>query len=246
MKIKLWVFVTLLALTFSLAPPPAASAAKTPKLVYEAYYTVTILPNTPYGWYSDRVEEIDGKIAFKNRFVKTDSGITREEILTSLSTQDARLQPIFFNFQTIRGVDSTEIDGTIKNQTQLTAKIRVNQNVRPDVQRSVPKGTFWSSVFTLWLKKNGPQLKPGESKVFNAILEDNTAGSFDPVPGRVSLESPDEFAKTQKATRYKVNYGGSNTYWYLDPAGVPVRIDFPDANRRVEKAPKEVAENFLK
>ena len=215
------------------------------KVVWDAWYTVTILPKTPYGYYNDRVEQLDGKLAYKNRFWKSEEGFINEEALASFA-EDPTLKPAFFNFHSQFRSTETMIDGNVQGKNQLNVSVRQGETSKPPIKRMIPKGVFLSAFFPLWLKENSKTMKVGETKTFSTILEDNIDDNFETKSGTVRLEAQDDFAKANLAKKFKVSRSGEDSTWYVNDAGMPLKILMTSQKVVVEKTTQKDAEKFLK
>jgi hypothetical protein len=244
-----------ISLAFSLSvhaknPPPkkthkAHMIPAPQKVVWDAWYTVTILPKTPYGYYNDRVEQLDGKLAYKNRFWKNEEGFINEEALASFA-EDPSLKPAFFNFHSQFRSTETMIDGTVSAENQLNVSVRQGENSKTPIKRILPKGVFLSAFFPLWLKENTKTMKVGETKTFSTILEDNVDDNFETKSGTVRLEAQDEYAKANQAKKFKVTRNDEESTWYVNDAGMPLKILMTSQKVVVEKTSQALAEKFLK
>src|SRR3990167_407367 len=104
MKKLLLVLTTALA-TSALA---ATSAPKDEKVVWDAWYTVTLKDKTHYGYYNDKLEIRQGKLFGQNRYWKNEENFINEETLGVFAA--ANLTPLFFNFRRIYRSNETIID----------------------------------------------------------------------------------------------------------------------------------------
>lgn len=227
------------------APAPQAPAAPKAQVLWDSWYTVKIQGKIPYGYYNDRVERKDGKLAFKNQFWKREEGYINEEQLVAFSEDNVDVTPVLFNFHKTYRNTEVNVDGTVKNGNMLSVKSReTNQDWKP-ASRSLPKNTFFSSVFPIWIMKRLPKMERGKSYSFYTILEDGVANAFAPVSGRVQLEADDEFAKKTRTKKVLATIENRKSVWYMTAVGDAVRIEFPDQKVTVEKTTEKAARKFL-
>lgn len=253
--------VTLLFLSsFAWAESPTPKSSPTPEpapdiktrgekdksaaVVWDSWYTVTLRGKVPYGYYNDRFEKKEGKIAFKNQFWKREEGFINEERVVAFAKEDEELSPLLFLFSSNYRNSEIMIDGNVGANNELIVKPRENGKSQPPIRRNIPKKTILSTFFPVWLGKKLPSMKEGKSVNFNAILEDNLEKRYSPVYGSVRLEKNDEIANKTKTKKLFVDFGGKN-YWYVLPSGEPQRIVMPEQKVVVEKTTEAIARRFL-
>lgn len=242
MKTILYLFIALPFLSLSVladeAPPPKT------QMLWDSWYTVTLNGKVPYGYYHDRVEKKDGKIAFKNEFWKKEEGYINEEKLVVFAEDNQELTPVLFNFQSNYRNSKMDIDGNVKDRN-LIVKPRKDGNELAVIKRNLSKGTFFSSLFPIWAGKRFSTLKEGKLTSFSTILEDNLDKGYAPVSGNFRLEKADEFGTKNSAKKLSVNYQDRKSTWYLGPQGETIKILMHDQNAVVEKVSESVARKFL-
>jgi hypothetical protein len=236
----------LIPLSAAAAPKPAAkpaapAARATAPLRWDAWYTVTV-EGKHAGYYNDSVEARDGKIFFKNHFWKQDEGFINEENLGVVSEDDADLRPVFYNFRSLYRGQETVIDGNAHG-SELILKIRKQGQEQPALKRSLPPRLIFASVFPVLLRNRLPGLAPGRTVSFLTLLEDHPGDEF--AAGRFHVEAPDEFARKTGTTKLKVRFNDNDSFWYVEPNGMPVRIEVPSLRQTVQKVTKAEAQMFL-
>ena len=239
------------------APPtPTVSPVKTESApdkkggattLWDSWYTVSIGGKLAYGYYHDKVEEKDGKIAFQNQYWKKEEGFINEEQLISFSENKPDLPPVLFNFKSTYRGTVLDLDGTFSGNI-MKVKARKDKADLPKVERSIGKGAFLSSQFSIWIGKNVQRFKLGRRETFTAILEDNLDRQFQPVGGSLILEPADDLARRLKSNKFSIEYNGQKSTWYVKHSGETERIEIsgaPGATIIVEKTAEAKARRFL-
>jgi hypothetical protein len=225
---------------------PSLLAAESTSKGHEHWFTVTVLPKTPYAYYREKVEYKNGKIHFNTQMWKQEEGYLNEEQLGAYALDNEILTPLFYNFHSTYRANELTIDGTA-TENRLTIRIKrvsETQAEKPIITKSLPSKTIFSSFFPILLQKQFR--KKAKEGHFLAILEDNEAVGFSPVDGSFKRVDPDEFAQSKGATRVEVKFSGNKSYWYLDRDGDTIRIEMPDQRTRVDQVTEESARQFLK
>lgn len=237
MKKTLILFQILAAMSAitAVSAPPASDKI-------ENWYTVTILPKTPYAYYRETLDHPNGRVRITTQMWKKEEGFINEEQLGAYALDNEVLTPLFFNFHSTYRSSELTIDGTA-NQSQLTVRIKRNNEDSPIITKGLPSKAIFSSLFPVLLKKRLIKKEPKGS--FLAILEDNESAGFSPVNGTYSMVQPDEFAKSSNTTRIEVDFSGSKSYWYLDSRGTAARIEMPSQKTLVERVPEARARAFF-
>jgi hypothetical protein len=222
---------------------PAKAPAKT-QLLWNSWYTMTVNGKIPFGYYNDRVERKDGKIAYQNQLWKQEEGFINEERIVSFAKDDESLTPLLFNcVQTYRN-NEIVIDGNFKGHS-LTAKIRRNGKNEPSIQSSLPTKAFLSTLFQVWIGKRLEGMSPGKSVSFTTLFEDGGDASFSPIHGNVTLEKEDAFSKKTSTKKLSVELSGVKSTWYVLPSGESIRIEKPDQKLVIEKSSEADAKRSL-
>ncbi len=220
-------------------------AAPTPtKLLWNSWYTMTVGGKTPFGYYNDRVEQKDGKIAYQNHLWKMEEGFINEERVVSFGVDNADLSPVLFNFTSTYRDTEMVVDGTFKGN-ELTVKTRQNKKSLKPIVTNVPSKAFLSTLFQVWIGKRLADLKPGKGLSFTTLFEDSIQTRYAPIAGSVVLEAEDEYGKKTGTRRLKVDLGGMKTTWYVLPTGEAVRVEKPDQQLVIERKPEAEARRFL-
>jgi hypothetical protein len=221
-------------------------AADTPKanLLWDSWYTVTLTGQVPYGYYHDRVEKKNGKIAFKNEFWKKEEGFINEEKLVVFAEDTQELKPVLFNFQSTYRNTKIDIDGNVKDKNLVVKARKDGKDLKP-ITRNLTAGTYFSSLFPVWVGKRIDTLKEGKLVSFTTILEDNLDKGYAPVSGQLRLEKADDFATQNKAKKIAVEYQDRKSTWYLGANGETLKMIMQDQNAVVEKVTEAVARKFL-
>jgi len=218
----------------------AGDAAAAPK--WDHWYTVTILPQTPYAYYRETIEMPKGRIHFKTQMWKKEEGFINEEQLGAFALDNEILTPLFFNFHSTYRASELVIDGTA-SESQLKIRIRKDGKEKPVITKVIPQKAILSSLFPVWLRK---QLeKKQTSGNFLAVLEDNEQLGFSAVNGNYKMVEHDDFSKAKALTRIEVNFADNKSFWYLDAEGAPARIEMPLQKTRVERVTEARAKSFF-
>ena len=153
---------------------------------------------------------------------------------------------MFFNFHSSYRATETTLDGNVKDGKELTVRIRKGEAEPPLVKRWVPKKTFLSEHFPVWLGLNLPSFKPNRTYGFQTLMEDGVDQKFSPVNGTVRLEKADEVANKTKTTKLQIEINGVRSFWWVERSGMPVRTEMASQRMVVERATPEQAQAFLK
>lgn len=229
------------------ASSTASSTASTTTQTWDSWYTVSIGGKIPYGYYHDKVDVKEGKIAFQNQYWKREEGYINEEQLIAFSENTKTLTPILFNFKSNYRGTEVVLDGTFKNGV-LSVKVRQNKKDEPKIERSQPKGAIFSSQFPIWIGKNLSSFKIGKKESFKAILEDNVQKRYQPVSGNLTLEADDETATSTHTKKLSIDYNNQKSIWYVHPTGETEKIVIkgaPGAEIIVNKVSESVARRYL-
>ncbi len=236
-------FVRLLLAVSALTLPAISAPAGQPAPKWDHWYTVTILPSTPYAYYRETIESPNGRLHFKTQMWKQEEGYINEEQLGAFALDNEILTPLFFNFHSTYRTSELMIDGTA-NESQLKIRIKKDGADKPVITKVMPSKTIFSSLFPVWLRKQ--LLKKQTSGSFLAVLEDNESIGFSAVSGSYKMVENDDFSKSSGSTRIEVNFSDNKSYWYLDSNGSPIRIEMPAQKTRVERVTEAKAKSFFK
>lgn len=232
------------AFLFSVLHVVAAVAGDKTNLLWNSWYIMTIGGKVPFGYYNDRVEKRDGKIAYQNQLWKMEEGFINEERVVSFGKDDDNVSPLLFNFLGTYRNTELSIDGTFTG-TSLSVKARKGKQPLPAIQTSVTSKAFLSTLFQAWLGKHLGSFKPGKSISFTTFFEDALDSRFSGVSGVVTLETPDEFSKKTATQKLSVELGGVKSTWYVLASGEAIRIEKPDQHLLIEKKTEAEARRFL-
>ncbi len=219
-----------------------------PATEWDHWYTVTLLPKTPFAYYRETLERNKGRLHFKTEMWKKEEGFINSEQLGVFSEDSPELKPLFYNFHATYRESEVSIDGSAANG-RLQVRITRNGTELPVITRGLPTKAFFSSMFPIWMSRklhNTPadQVK-SMSVPFLAILEDNQDAGFSAENGRIQVMDPDDFAKSSGTIRVQVDFNGQRSSWYLDKAGSPVRVEIPGQKTRIERSDEKRAKAFL-
>lgn len=220
--------------------------AASPKsaLLWNSWYTMTVNGKIPYGYYNDRVERKDGKIAYQNQLWKKEEGFINEERVVSFGKDDDALTPLLFNFLGTYRNTELSIDGTFSG-TKLKVKSRKKNEALPAIETTVPTKAFLSTLFQAWLGKNLSNLKLGHETSFTTLFEDSLDSRYASVHGSVTLEKDDALALKNGSKKLAVDLGGVKSTWYVKSSGEAIRIEKPDQHLVIEKKSEDEARRFL-
>jgi hypothetical protein len=244
MKISKFVPLFLAALSPFSASAAEGTAPKKSELLWNSWYTMTVGGKIPFGYYNDRVEMKDGKIAYQNQLWKMEEGFINEERVVSFGKDDANLSPLLFNFLSTYRDTEISIDGTFTG-TNLVVKARKQKQTLAPIKVTVSSKAFLSTLFQAWLGKHLGEMKPGKRLAFTTIFEDSIETRYSGIPGGVKLEAEDETAKKAGAKKLSVELAGVKSTWYVLPTGEAVRIEKPDQKLVIEKTTEAEARRSL-
>jgi hypothetical protein len=222
-----------------------ASQESKSKLLWNSWYTMTIGEKIPYGYYNDRVERRDGKIAYQNQLWRTEEGFINEEKVVSFGKDDENVTPLLFNFNGIYRESEINIDGTFSGTT-LKVKARRNKQALPPVEASVSSKAFLSTLFQAWIGKHLAGLTLGKRLTFITLFEDlGLDNHYAPINGSITLEADDDFAKKTGTKKLSVETADEKSIWHVLPSGEAVRIEKPGQHLVIEKKTEAEARRFL-
>ncbi|MBU6375603.1 MAG: hypothetical protein KGQ59_06370 [Bdellovibrionales bacterium] len=215
---------------------------------WDNWYTVTILPNTPYAYYHELLQLTKGRLHFKTDMWKKEEGFINSEQLGVFSLDDAALTPLFYNFHANYRATEISIDGTAEKGL-MKVRIKRGQQELPLITRAIPSKAFFASIFPVWLQRtlnSTPEnIVKSATQPFIAILEDNQDSGFAAENGRFQVVPEDEYAKSTQSVRVQVDFNSQRSFWYLDKKGVPIRIEMPGQKTRIERSTEKQAKSFL-
>lgn len=233
------------------SPPtgfPAPPFSGNDRVLWNAWYTVSLKPPGAtdaihYAYYNDRLELKKGQLYYRNDVWKKEEGFINEEHLGALAENDEHLKPLVYNFHSNYRSVETDIDGSASGNV-MSVIIKKGGQAQPVLKKTLPSKGFFEIFFPVWLGFRLGRLKSTPTS-FQTVLEDNPDTGFEAVSGTVKLEKPDDVATKTGTRRLAVDYGNVKTLWWVDGAGVAVRIEAPDQGRVVERSTQAVAEKFL-
>jgi hypothetical protein len=232
-------------------PPPALqAAAKEAKesgksgLLWNAWYTMTVGEKIPYGYYNDKVERRDGKIAYQNQLWKTEEGFINEERVVSFGKDNENVSPLLFNFLGTYRDSEFSIDGTFSG-TKLNVKARRSKQALAPIETNVPEKAFLSTLFQVWIGKHLSAMTPGKRLSFVTLFEDALDTHYAPVNGAITLEAEDDYAKKTNSKKMTVELSDVKSVWYVLASGEAIRIEKPDQHLVIEKKTEAEARRFL-
>lgn len=222
-----------------------AQKSSTEKVLWDAWYTVTAAGDVPYGFYNDRASIRDGKLHYRNRYWKSEEGYINEENVGVIAEPGADLTPVFFNFRSLYRAAETSIDGSAGQGRALSIRVKLNGKPKPPLQIVAPKGVLLSVLFPVWAGQHLTEIKNGKSASFLTLFENAYEENFPVVAGTMHSAPEDDFSRNSRTQKVRVSYANRNTFWYLEPSGLPVRILYPDQGMRAEKTTESKARAFL-
>lgn len=229
---------------FAILTLSAQAKDSSTQLLWNSWYTMTVGEKMHYGYYNDKVEKKEGKIAYQNQLWKTEEGFTNEERVVSFAKDNSNLTPLLFNFLGTYRDSELSIDGTFEG-TKLKIKARRNkQNLTP-MESSVSSKAFLSTVFQVWIGRNLKDLIVGKRKSFTTLFEDALDTRYASINGAITLEEPDEFAKKSGTKKISVELSDVKSRWYVLATGEAVRVEKPDQHLVIEKKTEAEARRFL-
>jgi hypothetical protein len=238
----------------TMPPPSVTKAAQEAKavaktqdktaLLWNSWYTMTVGGKVHFGYYNDRVERRDGKIAYQNQLWKKEEGFINEERVVSFGKDDANVTPLLFNFVGTYRDSEFKIDGTFTG-TKLNVKGRRNKQNLPPIEVNVPSKAFLSTLFQTWIGKHLSGLKPGKRLAFVTLFEDALDTRYSPIHGSITLDPEDAYAKKTRTRKLTVKLSDEESVWYVLPTGESVRIEKPGQHLVIEKTTEAEARRFL-
>lgn len=241
MKTKIALIVSFslsVTMVFAAEKPSAA------KLLWNSWYTMTVGGKTPFGYYNDRVEKRDGKIAYQNQLWKMEEGFINEERVVSFGKDDENISPLLFNFLGTYRDTEISIDGTFTG-TNLSVKARKNKQNLPAMQTTISSKAFLSTLFQAWIGKHLTGLKQGKRTSFTTLFEDALDTRYSGISGAVTLEAGDDFSKKTSSNKLTVDLDGVKSTWYVLASGEAIRIEKPDQHLLIERKTESEARRFL-
>ncbi|NDD92235.1 hypothetical protein EBZ37_09135 [bacterium] len=227
---------------------PVQAKGQKNEVRWDHWYTVTILPNTPFAYYRESLTHTKGRLHFKTDMWKKEEGFINSEQLGVFSLDDAGLTPLFYNFHATYRATEITIDGTAEKGL-MKVRIKRGPQELPMITRAIPSKAFFASVFPIWLQRtlnNTPEnTVKSATQPFIAILEDNQDSGFAAENGRFQVVSEDDYAKSTQSIRVQVDFNSQRSFWYLDKKGVPIRIEMPGQKTRIERSTEKQAKSFL-
>ena len=229
---------------------PAKPVVKVPaetsesKLLWDAWYTITVSETLHYGYYNERVELKRGRLHFQNHMWKKE-GYVNEEQLGAFAENDDDITPLFYNFHSTYRSSETNIDGTVIEGKTLNVRIKKGGAEMPVIKHSLPPKAIFSVFFPLWLKSRVYGPNAVKTAPFLSILEDNLEAGFLPLNGRMKVEKPDSIAQSTGTTKVSVDYRNMKSTWWIDEKGSAARIEMPAQKAVIVRVSKEKAEAFL-
>lgn len=223
----------------------SASAADTPQVVSDAWYTITAEKNIPYGYYHDHLEKRGDRLYYQSHIWKKEEQFINEEQLGLYAQDDEDLKPLIYNFRSLYRTTETVIDGTVneKNVFKVTAK-QGSKTLAP-YERSLPKRLIFSTFFPIWIQRHFTAADVGKSKSIMTIYEDSYESHFETKSGNVRLEADDAFAKANQAKKFTATIAGQKSTWYLDSKGVPLKILMHANHVMIQKSTESKAKKYL-
>lgn len=217
----------------------------TGKILWNAWYTIKIYDNIPFSYYNETVEDRGDQIHFQQKMWKKEKDSITEEHIGLLSKNNRELTPVLFNFFRSNGPNSeTIIDGTMNDKNVLHIKLRESANIKT-WNRTLPKETFLSTFFPVWVSKHWKEFKVGKKLFFKAIIEDNNAADFPVSNGWVRMEKQDNYSKKNGTEKFTINFRDASSVWWIKPTGQTMQIEMPTQNAVVDITTEEKAKSFL-
>jgi hypothetical protein len=245
---KAYSILALMVLTPLLTPAYAITPVN--KVIWDAWYTVTLNQNIPYGYYHDQVEIKENKIHFQNQYWKSEGGTIQKEQLGAFAMNNQWLTPLFFNYHLTARSLETNIDGTVMDGKNLTVKIQKGNTQLNPIKKQIPQKIIFSIFFPLWVGKQLNTMKTGKTISFSTLLEDKIEARYQTISGTVRLEKPNAFSIKTKTSAITVTYRNQKSLWFVEKTGMPIQILIPvqpaqPQSITVEKVLPERAQTFL-
>jgi hypothetical protein len=233
--------------------PSAVAPAAGDRVLWDVWYTVTVNKVIHYEYSNDRMEIRGGRLVATSHSWKQREDFISEEQLETTAANERDLLPVGFKARiSYRSVETT-IEGTVegKGSRELVVRIRKGDTELPPIRHPLPPRTILSSFLSLWVTRHFTEFKTGQVYPFSTLLEDSIEADFTPTPGQIRVEPSDEIATRTHTVKLTVNYHDSVSHedmkslWWIEPTGVPVRIEMPLQKSVIRASTPAEAQKFL-
>ena len=192
------------------------------------------------GYYHETVEQRDGKLYFRYRLKKFESGSVYTENYGAIAQHD--LTPITFNLtkSAQAALDITDASFRIENNNGVF-DIRVSGARNTTITRQVSKETILDVFFPLWISKNWTTLENKRPATVRTFIEDQDTSSYRTQQVMVRMQ---ELNPNLNCTNFAVEIDGRvRGTWCMQRNGVLVEfVIVNSANRStftVQRVPSE-------
>lgn len=229
-------------------PHPTAKSPTKPgdpnadRVIWEAWYTITLKDGSHYAYYQDRAELRGGKAYFQENVWKNEEGFINEEQVGTFSEPTPDLTPVLFSFHANYRGTETLIDGNIPDGRTATIKVRKGNQDLPPIKRMLPSKTILATAFPLWIKEHAADIPVGGSRSITVLYEDQVDAGFPAIVGRVHREKN---PTAGGAMSFVVDIADVKSHWVLNGEGIVERMEMPSFGRLVQKVSAEKARSFF-
>lgn len=220
-------------LLICIATPQAALSQTT--TLCDRWYTITLEKKVRYGYYHQTTTIKDSIIEFTEDTVKREEKKMHSEKVRS-TVDKLTLRPISFNYEKIAGKKQIQVQVKIQDNK---AKIARSDNKVPvqEKERILPKDISLSLAFPYWIQNyfRSQSQKTGSLRVW---VEDQYEETFPERDARIQ--------KTDRESKFRVDFEGQSFEWRLDPEGCVEEIKGISQESIVKTVPADVALQFFK
>jgi hypothetical protein len=234
--------LALIASFIGAAPARHAIAAQAKsKILWDLWYVVVFIDPAIRKkfivfYFNEKVEDAGDRIKVQVNTWKKEGPTVAEEHVGEVLRNNSQLSPVLYNFNATSGPESVTIDAKISAAGKAyVAKLRARDHggKTTELERKLPEGTILSYAFSAWLGKNLSALLDQKVVVgFVTFQEDNLQDGFPVVTGKIRVDKPDEYSKSNNLIRLQLDYSGPITWW-VRPSGEVWRIVAPSRNMEV-------------
>ena len=214
--------------------------------LWDNWYTVTSYDQVHYSYYNEKIKTDNNQIIYQMNLWKKEEGIINKENLTVYSKNDQKITPLNYHFFSNYRDSELNIEGKVTNDSRIHVTINKTNEVKTQVNKHIPKSTFFSVFFPIWIKKNLTSIQTKKIKTFYTIFEDNISLNFKSIVVEVRVEPNDNYANKTNTLKLSVIYEAKKAYWWVKKSGEPLKIFLPHQKIMIEKVPENIALQFLK
>jgi hypothetical protein len=229
--------------TMLFAAPAQAS------VLWDNWYTVS-LKGAPSSYYNEKVEVLSDRIKIQvNQWFKEGKEgkmVVRSENLGASAKNTPLLEPLLYNFRTVKDGVETSIDGTILNNGKVfSVKIKTGDAEVKTLRAEMLPKLILTSFFPVWINKNYKRITGVQPIEFTSIVEDQVETTVPVVKGTAYEMREDDFAKKTGTRKLRIEFDRVVAFWWVTKNGDAVQIQIPSQEQLVKKVDKKTAENYF-